>query len=139
VPPALIRQRLLEMLGACACCSRRAQRQPRVREPGPNSTIGSVFGPHLLYFPSGCLPRSKAFENLLNATATRRDARLIDVAVQAERLNGGYRSVTRTNAYAATRLCQRRTPWTKSKMPRGYLPVNTMANQAATAATIAAM
>jgi hypothetical protein len=34
-------------------------------------------------------------------------------------LNGGYRSVTRTNAQATTRLCQRNTPLTKLNMPRG--------------------
>jgi hypothetical protein len=35
------------------------------------------------------------------------------------KLNGGQRSVMSTNAYAATRLFQRITPTTKSKIPRG--------------------
>jgi hypothetical protein len=34
-------------------------------------------------------------------------------------LNGGYLSVTRVNAYAITRLCQRMTPCTKSNIPLG--------------------
>jgi hypothetical protein len=34
--------------------------------------------------------------------------------------------VTRSRAYAVTRLCQRTTPCTKSKMPCGYRPVNRM-------------
>ena len=47
--------------------------------------------------------------------------------------------MTRTKAYAVTRLCQRMTPYTNSKMPRGYLRVNRMANQASTTTTIVAI
>src|SRR5207245_10895162 len=44
--------------------------------------------------------------------------------------NGGYLSVTSTNAYAITRVPHRMTPSTKSNIPLGYRPVNKTANQA---------
>ena len=40
-------------------------------------------------------------------------------ASHAEKLNGGYRSVTSRNEYATTRLCQRPTASTNSNRPRG--------------------
>jgi hypothetical protein len=56
-----------------------------------------------------------------------------------ESRNGGYRSVTRRRAYAMTRLCQRITPSTNWKSPRGYRPVNKMANHAPITANSAAI
>jgi len=41
-------------------------------------------------------------------------------------LKGGYRSVIRMKAYPKTRLCHLMTPSTKSKRPRGYLPVESL-------------
>ena len=55
------------------------------------------------------------------------------------KLNGGYLSVTRKNAYAPTRRPQRPTPTTKLNSPLGYRPVISIANQAITTATNAAM
>ena len=60
-------------------------------------------------------------------------------AVYGASENGGYLSVTSTNAYATTRAPHRMTPCTKSNMPLGYRPVNKMANQAMITTTIAAI
>jgi hypothetical protein len=43
--------------------------------------------------------------------------------------NGGYRSVVNMKAYTLTLSDQRMTPTTKSNIPLGYFPVNSMANQ----------
>jgi hypothetical protein len=54
-------------------------------------------------------------------------------------LKGGYWSVTRTKAYAVTRLPQRPTPTTNSNSPRGYRPVKRIANHAKITQRIAAI
>ena len=51
--------------------------------------------------------------------AARRRLRRVRELAHGLNRNGGYSSVTRTNAYAITRFPQRSTPATKSNSPRG--------------------
>src|SRR5215831_4587316 len=70
------------------------------------------------------LAREPGLERLGKPVGSRRvlDVSEIDLRVGAghgDSRKGGYWSVTRMNAYAATRFVQRKTPRTKSKIPRG--------------------
>src|SRR5438552_9666248 len=62
-------------------------------------------------------------------------ARVQALAGYGSKRNGGYWSVTSRNAYASTRAPQRPTPSTNVNNPRGYRPVNKMANHAMTTET----
>ena len=84
-------------------------------------------------------PRSAENTELIELSRSPGHAAIHVDGLVHERLNGGYRSVTSVTAYPITRLFHRVTPATKSKIGRGYRPVNRIANHAPITANTAAM
>ena len=85
---------------------RGSRREPRRTRPRPADAPGPLLRPAAMARLERLFGRWPAHEEHVAREAQLRE-------------NGGYRSVTRRNAYASTRSHQRPTPTTKSNSPRG--------------------